>query len=296
MSRFRSRPTGIVDCRMDWDSPVLALSLHSCNQIREDIREKAADAALRLWEEDPGTDRFANAFPVAMVVRASRFETDLNRPPELAVYQRPEHCWNIEPYNPPLSHEQLQASLARYREGIAFIDQQVDRAVERFGYCVLLDFHSYNYQRKVQVSRWWEDPRRPVFNLGTGKTDPSFRPVLDALLRAFSGIQWEGRAVTVGENQAFDGGYIHFREEARHPGKVLVPSIEVKKVFMEERTGRYFEPGFSRLVEDSCHAIGAVMEMLPQLLPRLGQPPPPVLREAKDDATTSLPGSGMGPA
>ena len=93
--------------------------------------------------------------------------------------------------------------------------------------------------------------------------------MIDALLAAYRPIHWQGRPVTVGENVIFLGGGIHHRQQRRYPERVLVPSLEFKKVYMDEHAGSFYEPHFSRLVADTLAAHVSVFDRLPELLPGL---------------------------
>lgn len=74
----------------------------------------AVPAERRFREEDPGTDEWAMWFPTRLVAGRSRFEIDLNRPRDSAVYGRGEDCWNVEPWHRPLPPEVVQRSLQVY--------------------------------------------------------------------------------------------------------------------------------------------------------------------------------------
>ncbi len=273
MSLHRSEPTGILEWRIERPSPVLAIAMHAGHDVRPELLERmAAPEAARLTEEDPGTDRLLDAFPVAIRTDVSRFEVDINRPRARAAYTTPETCWGIQLYRELPTDEQLEASRRRHDEAWAAIDRLVDDAVERFGFCVLLDVHSYCYRRDDPSLSWW-DSGKPVFNLGTRGTHPRFAALNTALLDALRPQRWAGRPVTVGENVIFGGGTVHRRQQARHPDRVVVPSLELLKVFMDELTGEVYEPGFTAMIEQTSQAWVAVLDRLPELLPDLAGEP-----------------------
>lgn len=260
MSVAATSPTGIMKVRRDAPSPVVALAIHAGHGLREELVPLSAPSeAERFYEEDPFTDWLLEPYPVAAWSEVSRFEVDLNRPEETAVYRDAGMCWGIVPWRAPLPEAVLERSRARHREAMALLDALVDEAVARFGVAVVLDFHSYNYQRTQRVPAWWEDLSKPVVNLGTRESPPRFRPLLDALLVELGGVRWQQRPITVGENVVFKGGYVHGRLQARHPDRVLCPSIELKKVFMDEQTGQLDREGFARLVGDVHSAIARAL-------------------------------------
>ena len=76
-----------------WDvqrgaGPLIAVAVHAGHDLRPEV---AAAMALpepdRLREEDPYTDAWTAVAPTRVVVHRSRFEIDLNRPRDKAVYQ-----------------------------------------------------------------------------------------------------------------------------------------------------------------------------------------------------------------
>ena len=224
--------------------------------MRDELLPSSAPTeTIRLYEEDPYTERLLPPFPIAVWTDVSRFEVDLNRPEETAVYLDASMCWGIVPWRAPLAPDVLERSRARHREAMACLDALVDEAVARFGKAVVLDLHSYNYQRQGPVPAWWEDLSKPAINLGTLDAHARFRPLLDALLDELARVRWGDRTVTVGENVVFKGGYVHRRLQARHPDKVVCPSIELKKIFMDEHTGELQEEAFAKLVTEVDGAI-----------------------------------------
>ncbi len=246
MGLHRSEPSGILQWRMDRPSPVLAIAMHAGHRVRPELLEcMAASEAARLTEEDPGTERLLEAFPVALWTEVSRFEVDLNRLREHAAYTTPDTCWGIQLYGELPPEPALERSRRRHDEAWAVIDRLVDSAVERFGYCVLLDFHAYCYRRGAH---------------------PRFRALNEALLESLRPLRWRGRPVTVGENVIFGGGTVHRRQQARHPGRVVVPSLELLKVYMDELSGEFHEPDFSALLERTTTAWLRVLDRLPALL------------------------------
>ena len=254
---------------------MLALAVHAGHAMRDELLPwLQASGRTRRTEEDPGTDRLLEPFPVAIHTETSRFELDLNRPRHTAAYTGPETCWGIQLWREIPPDEVLERSRARHDEAWAQIDRLVDDTVERFGYCVLLDFHSYCWRRERELPHWWDDPGRPFFNLGTRGAHPRFRALNQALLDALRPIEWRGRRVTVAENEIFGGGTIHRHQQARYPDRVVVPSLELKKVFMDEHGGEFYEPGWSQLVHATSQAWYAVLEDLPRLLPGLAKESP----------------------
>lgn len=77
-------------------SPLIGTAIHNGHEVWPHLAEMMAiDEAGRLREEDPFTAEFVKDIPTHIVVRRSRFEVDLNRAPEGAVYLRPEQAWVV---------------------------------------------------------------------------------------------------------------------------------------------------------------------------------------------------------
>src|SRR5688500_10946958 len=70
--------------------PRCATSIHAGHTIRDSLLPhlELSDQE-RLREEDPFTELWTTVCPNRVVARRSRFEVDLNRPPEAALYKKP---------------------------------------------------------------------------------------------------------------------------------------------------------------------------------------------------------------
>lgn len=83
--------------RGDWSSPVVGTAVHAGTELCDGLAPLVVlEAADRLREEDPFTDDIARELPALVVVHRSRFEVDLNRPRERAVYRVPADSWDLE--------------------------------------------------------------------------------------------------------------------------------------------------------------------------------------------------------
>ena len=85
------------------DFPLLAFAIHNGHYLPPDILYGCGiSEEIRLREEDPFTNGFAETFPNRIVVETSRFAVDLNRSPEKAVYQKPEDAWGLDVRKHPI--------------------------------------------------------------------------------------------------------------------------------------------------------------------------------------------------
>ena len=73
------------------DGPLVAAAIHDGHFVRDNVRPLLAlSDAARLSEEDPCTGYWTTVASTQIVGKRSRFEVDLNRPRDKAVYQHPD--------------------------------------------------------------------------------------------------------------------------------------------------------------------------------------------------------------
>jgi N-formylglutamate amidohydrolase len=76
-------------------SPIVGTAIHNGHNVRSDVQAlMALPRNDRLREEDPFTEFIIRDLSNRIVCHRSRFEVDLNRPREAAVYLSPEQAWN----------------------------------------------------------------------------------------------------------------------------------------------------------------------------------------------------------
>ena len=198
--------------------PIVATAIHGGHDLRFSVAEHMAlSGQERLREEDPFTGDWTTIGDSRVVVNRSRFEVDLNRPPEKAVYRKPEDCWGLEVWWGDLPDDVAQESLAlhtRFYEELHELLEKKDREHDRF---VLLDLHSYNYRRKGQPA----DPaNHPDMNLGTESVDRArWGPLIDRLRTDLAGYEVGGRRLDVRENVNFKGAQLVRWVNANFPGQ-----------------------------------------------------------------------------
>src|SRR6187551_3911377 len=105
------------------------------------------DDATRLREEDPYTGRIAAVVPTHILVTRSRFEVDLNRPRNKAVYLCAADAWDLDVWSAPPTDQVVSCSLAQYDEFYAALERILRERERRHGRFVVLDIHSYNHRR-----------------------------------------------------------------------------------------------------------------------------------------------------
>ena len=221
-------------------SPIVGTAIHNGHHIRDDLHDfMALSSDERLREEDPFTEYFIRDVPNRIVFHRSRFEIDLNRAREGAIYLKPEQAWGLKVWRAGLGDADVQTSLDVHDAYYTMLESYL-RGIERqYGGFVLLDIHSYNHRRDGPDGPEMSFDKAPAINIGTSSMDRSrWAPVVDGLMEAFSRFEFRGRRMDVRENVAFQGKgeqtrFVH----DRFPQAGCAIAIEFKKFFMDEWTG-----------------------------------------------------------
>ena len=250
--------------RFDHREPTMLIGVapHWSHRIREDVAPKLAiDPTERLYEEDPHTERFLAPFATVLAPNQSRYEVDVNRPPDRALYVEPERAWGERVWAEPLDRYERERSLELWYEFHRFVDAAVEDAIERFGRALLFDLHSFNARPDAGPEQG-EEP--PVINLGTAhlRTDEEGEAILDRIRGRLRGFTVAGETCSFGENAVFYGGYINRRLSRSHGPRCLTVSVEFRKVFMDERTGEVHEEVLDELVAQTnalVHDLGDLL-------------------------------------
>jgi hypothetical protein len=219
--------------------PLIAAALHDGSGIRPEVAALLRlDAVARRYEEDPYTAEWTSIASTRIVGRRSRFEVDLNRPRDRAVYLTPEDSWGLDVWRSPPHDELLTVSLTAYDDFYAHLRWLLERLLTTHEKLVVFDLHSFNHRRGGQHGEV-DDPRqKPEINLGTRSMDRDFwADIVDQWLGEMRGYDYFGRRLDVRENVCFFGGHFPTWIHEQFPRRVCVLAIEVKKFFMDEWTG-----------------------------------------------------------
>jgi hypothetical protein len=222
------------------EGPLIATAIHDGHGLRREVAElMLLSDADRLREEDPFTGTWTDVAPTRVVVRQSRFEVDLNRAREKAVYLKPADAWGLRVWKSPPPPKIIARSLSRYDDFYAAMGDVVGRLVSRCGRVVVLDLHSYNHRREGPEAPHDDPARNPEVNLGTGTMDRErWAKLVDGFLADVRGFDFRGRRLDVRENVKFRGGHFSRWLHATFPDSVCCLAVEFKKFFMDEWTGR----------------------------------------------------------
>ena len=260
--------TDIHHARRGWlvrprrPGPVLAVALHDGHHLRHSV---AALTALtdeqRRREEDPWTSVLTLVGDCRLVVTRSRFEVDLNRPRERAVYMGPGDAWGLTLWKDTPPDGMVSRSLAMYDEFFDMLGVLVDRLVTRHGRVLVLDLHSYNHRRGGPDAQ--PDPRlNPDVNLGTRILDRQlWGPLVERFTGELRGASGGGE-LDVRENVKFQGGHLPGWLYQHFPESVCTLSLEFKKTFMDEWTGTLDRRALCGIVGALGSAVMAVRPLL----------------------------------
>ncbi len=250
------------------DVPVATAAIHDGHALRDTVRDAIAlSEPERLREEDPYTAQWVDVVDTRLIGLRSRFECDLNRPREKAVYQTPEDAWGLRVWREPPTPEMIAESLAQYDAFYAAATETLEQMRQQWGHFVVLDLHSYNHRRDGVDAPPADEASNPEVNIGTGSMDRvRWAPVVDCVVQHLRSVDMLGRTLDVRENVKFKGGHfsqwVHrtFREHA------CSISIEFRKSFMDEWTGEPY-PGHVRAIRD---ALALLVPKLEQSLHQVG--------------------------
>jgi len=242
------------------NSPIVSTAIHDGHELSVDhLRLFALSEKDRLREEDPFTGVWAKMSENHIVARKSRFEFDLNRPPENAIYLSPSDAWGLNVWKTEPPEAVTQHALKQYTAIYESIHEGLSHLIKRVGKIVILDFHSYCHRRKGADAPPDDPLLNPEINIGSGTMDRNYwAPVVDRFMNDLKAFDFMGRQLDVRENIKFRGGYFPTWIHNNFPESACCISVEFKKFFMDEWSG----------VPD-WDLIGAITDMLHETVPGL---------------------------
>jgi hypothetical protein len=90
-------------------------------------------------------------------------------------------------------------------------------------------------------------------------------PVIDRFITDMRSFNYFDSTLDVRENIKFKGGYFPKYIHEKFPESACVLSVEFKKIFMDEWTGKLFEDKFKLLKDALRHTVPGVLEELAKL-------------------------------
>ena len=238
---------------------VIATAVHNGHDLRPDMSALVQlDESTRLREEDPHTGTLARRFASNVVVHRSRFEIDLNREQDQAVYRTPDDAWGLQVWHRPLTPEEIAESLRLYDRFYVELSSVLDRLVAENGGFVLFDIHSYNHRRAGASGEPDPPEQSPVVNLGTGSLPEKWKPVAEAFVESMRASILDGVPLDVRENVRFEGRQVARWVHERYGDEGCALAIELKKTFMDEWTGEFEADRLAELGEALAASVDDV--------------------------------------
>jgi hypothetical protein len=215
--------------KIDSYAPYVCGAVHDGHQFRKSLWEVCHHTAYERWyEEDPCTKQMVQDHPIVIAGCDSRFEYDLNRAPETAIYT---DAWGKELWKSPLSEDEKELSLSKHHNFYKVVDALFAKLEAKYKQVLVFDMHSYNWKR-------W-DREVPTWNLGTANVDNErFGDfILDWNVQLGKMQLPNGIKSTSGINDTFQGNGYFLKYITHNFNNTLVLAAEIAKVYCDELTG-----------------------------------------------------------
>lgn len=206
--------------------PYVCAAIHDGTQFRRTLWPKCLHSYYERWyEEDPETKNMVHSNPIVIAGRDSRFEYDLNRSPEEAIF---ETAWGKQLWRAPLSESEKQESLHKHQNFYKVVHALISKIESKFGMAIVYDMHSYNWQR-------W-DREVPTWNLGTANVDIArFGEDIKLWRDYLSDIELPNNIPSTADiNNVFYGNGYFLKFITKNFKNTLVLATEIAKVYCDE--------------------------------------------------------------
>jgi len=232
--------------KIDSYVPYVCTAIHDGHNFRDELSIKTVLSEYERWyEEDPFTGDFIGSMPITLIGHDSRFEYDLNRAPESAVY---ETAWGKKCWRKSLSKDEKKRSLAKHTNFYRVVHALAYKLEKEFNACVWYDIHSYNWKR-------WDRPV-PVFNIGSEKINQKqFGQYVNSWANELKKIEIPHEENTTEINDVFKGNGYQLAFLTRNFNNTLVLATEVSKIYCNEETGEPFPAVISAITNQLKTAI-----------------------------------------
>ena len=206
--------------------PYACAAVHDGHQFRKELWDNCMHTEYERWyEEDPETKNMVQSHPIVIAGCDSRFEYDLNRAPDDAVFVT---AWGKQLWKAPLSEAMKTKSLEKHANFYKVVHALITTLESKFGFCTVYDMHSYNWKR-------W-DREVPTWNLGTSNVDNErFVNVIELWRQSLSEIKFpNGIKSTSLINDTFQGNGYFLKYITQNFKNTLVLATEIAKVYGDE--------------------------------------------------------------
>ena len=201
-------------------------AVHDGHQFRKELWSNCLHTEYERWfEEDPETKAMIESHPIVIAGCDSRFEYDLNRNPETAIYN---DAWGKQLWRNPLPKEQKEKSLKKHANFYKVVYALMSKLEEKFNVCVVYDMHSYNWKRWTR--------KVPTWNLGTGNVDNNrFGKEIELWRNILENMSLPNNIESTSKiNDTFQGNGYFLKYITKNFNNTLVLATEIAKVYCDE--------------------------------------------------------------
>ena len=206
--------------------PYVCGAVHDGHQFRKELWDNCLHSGYERWyEEDPETKNMVISHPILIAGCDSRFEYDLNRPPEEAVFDT---AWGKQLWREPLSEDKKLKSFQKHTNFYKVVQTLISKIESKFGMCIVYDMHSYNWKR-------W-DREVPTWNLGTSNVDNErFGELINLWQQSLSEIKLphDIKSTCLINNTFYGNGYF-LKFITKNFKNTLVLATEIAKIYCDE--------------------------------------------------------------
>lgn len=246
------RPFGARDHDGIWEIsikeyvPLVCVALHDGSAFPSELEQHCLlTTEERIFEEDPHTAKLVTAQSIVVSGLDSRYYYDLNRPPEhsdqITVFGR--RVWKND------VHHLSSLAKQRHERFYELVKELIGKLVELYGFCLIIDVHSYNYSRI--------DHETPLFNLGTTELKREDEHLfVQRWKQELADVKFPGVQLPVAENDVFLGkGYFLQWVQKEFPLTCVTIPVDIKKIYCDEVTGVVYPLQFRRVARELNKAI-----------------------------------------
>ena len=239
-------PDGIWKISIKEYVPLICVALHDGSAFPSELEQHCLlTTQERILEEDPHTAKLVAAQSIVISGLDSRYYYDLNRPPE--------HCEQTTVFGRRVwkndVHYLSWLAKQRHERFYELVKEMIGKLVELYGFCLIIDVHSYNYSRI--------DHETPLFNLGTTEFKREDEHLfVQRWKQELAAVKFPGVKLPVAENDVFLGkGYFLQWVQKQFPHTCVTIPVDIKKIYCDEVTGVVYPLHFRRVARELNKAI-----------------------------------------
>jgi len=224
-----------------FSEPFVCTAIHNGHNLSKSVKENLnISKEVRTREEDARTGYFTRIGANRIIQHKSRFEYDLNRPRERAVYLEPSDAWGLDIRKEVPAKDLIDDSLARYDSFYRRVKLFLDEMLKTYRSICLFDIHSYNHHRLGPDEPFDDPDKNPDIILGTSNMPEKWFPTVEQLRESLVAYDFMGRKLDVRLNIKFPGGHFPRWIHDTYGERICAVAIEFKKIFMNEWTGEFY--------------------------------------------------------